>query len=108
MVYFFASFAEAITAAKVAAEVRAPRTLPNVLFIHPQPAGNYLEVFVPSAGFPQKIYVPLLVEVTISILPSPFRSTASTSDPAPERLCINCGISSAPPGALGLRTVLNQ
>jgi hypothetical protein len=35
------------------------------------------------------------VEVTISILPSPLRSTPSTSDPAPERMSIKCGTNAA-------------
>src|SRR5437016_2438782 len=59
-------------------------------------------------GLPQNMNVPRLVEVTMSMAPSLFRSTASTVDPTPERLWINSGMNSAPPGALGLRTVLNQ
>ena len=39
-----------------------------------------------AAGLPQKIKVPRLVDVTISIAPSRLRSTASTVDPTPERL----------------------
>jgi len=37
-------------------------------------------------GFPQKMNAPSLVAVTISMAPSLFRSTASTSDPAPDQL----------------------
>jgi hypothetical protein len=40
--------AEAITAVNVTAEVSTPMSLPKLLFIHPHPAGNYLEVFVRS------------------------------------------------------------
>src|SRR5580765_8523605 len=57
---------------------------------------------------PQKIYVPRFVDVTMSMAPSLFRSTANIVDPTPERLWINSGLNSAPPGALGLRTVRNQ
>ena len=39
-----------------------------------------------AVGFPQKMNVPRLVEVTMSIAPSLFKSTASTVDPTPERL----------------------
>src|SRR5580704_12028084 len=76
------------------------------------PFHYFLAAAAPGAGFadgfPQKIMVPRLVEVTTSIAPSLFKSTASTVDPTPERLCINSGLNSAPPGAFGLRTVLNQ
>jgi hypothetical protein len=39
-----------------------------------------------AAGFPQKMNVPRVVEVTISTAPSLFKSTASIVDPTPERL----------------------
>ena len=38
------------------------------------------------AGFPQKMNVPRVVEVTISIAPSLFKSTANIVDPTPDRL----------------------
>src|SRR5258708_1821758 len=66
-------------------------------------------VFADEArGLPQKTIVPRSVEVTISIAPSPFKSVANTSEPAPDRLWINSGTNSAPPGAFGFRTVLYQ
>ena len=60
------------------------------------------------AGVPQNMNVPWLVEVTMSIAPSLFKSTASTVDPTPERLWTNSGWNSALPGAFRLRTVRNQ
>ena len=60
------------------------------------------------ARFPQKMNVPRFVDVTMSITPSLLRSAANTVDPTPERLWIYSGLNSAPPGALGLRTVRNQ
>src|SRR5258705_5000389 len=59
-------------------------------------------------GLFQKINVPRLVDEIISILPSLSRSTASTSEPTPERLCTSSGINSAPPGAFEFRTIRYQ
>ena len=53
----------------------------------------------------QKMNVPSFVPVMISGAPSLFRSTAATCEPTPDRLCTSSGTNSAPPGALGLRTV---
>src|SRR5271157_2207288 len=69
-------------------------------------AGAEAAFAVPVRGLPQKMNVPSLVAVTMSITPSLFRSTARTSEPAPERLWISSGTNSAPPGAFGFRTVL--
>jgi cytochrome c peroxidase len=55
--------------------------------------------------FDMKANVPVTVAVTMSSLPSLFMSTSSSVEPAPERLCTSSGTNSAPPGALGLRTV---
>ena len=43
-----------------------------------------------------------MVAVTMSMIPSPFKSVASTSDPAPELLWTNSGNSFAPPHMTGI------
>ena len=50
-------------------------------------------------------YAPDVVDVTRSMTPSLFRSTARICEPAPDWLCTSSGTNSAPPGAFGLRTV---
>ena len=61
-------------------------------------AAPFLELF-------KKMNVPRLVDVMMLIAPSLSRSTSATVDPIPERLWINSGTNSAPPGAFGFLTV---
>src|SRR6185436_4289274 len=53
----------------------------------------------------QKMNVPRLVDVISSGAPSLSRSDTASPDPTPDRLWMSSGTNSAPPGALGLRTV---
>ena len=58
-----------------------------------------------AALLPRNANAPSSPDVTRSITPSLFRSTASTCEPAPDWLCTSSGTNSAPPGACLLRTV---
>src|SRR6185437_7186578 len=56
----------------------------------------------------QKMKVPFDDEVTMSAVPSPFRSEIAICDPTPDLLWISSGTNSAPPGALAFRAVRYQ
>ena len=96
---------------------RFPSLPPARQRLHRVRAAGYGSVTRPVASFeagrlrvrpyfrPQKMNVPRLVAVTMSIAPSRLRSSASTFDPTPLRLWTSCGTNSAPPGARLLRTV---